>query len=226
MTSLPLKINQSSLHLNLTKSSTFDFLYQLRTLITSIRPREAVFPMSAPTRELGKLSIGSMSTQAQRQGGSVPYEAEAHSNSESEEESSSDEEASAPPSDGAAVRGTTGIPYNLSRLSQAARTRAIHGLKGEFAVDRCRAIRGGFDFDVTDHGRVRLIGGSLACSCQDFGREEGACRHIFVSFCYIREMRGPNPLLILLLFSVGCRPIAPRILPWSSPASRVHRGNR
>lgn len=144
--------------------------------------------MSAPTRELGMLSIGSMATQAQRQGNNVPYEAEAHSDSESEEESSSDEEASGPPPNAAVVRGTTGIPYDLSRLSQMAKSRAIHGLRGEFAVDRCRAIRGGFDFDVTDHGRVRLVEGSLACSCQDFARAEMACRHIYVSLGRIRQV--------------------------------------
>ncbi|EEP82903.1 predicted protein [Uncinocarpus reesii 1704] len=118
--------------------------------------------------------------ESQRRGPNAPYEAEGQSDTESEEEtSSSDDEVSGPSSNATIVRGTTSIPYNLSRLSQTARSRAIHGLRGEFAVDRCRATRGGFDFDVADHGRVRLIEGSMACSCKDFGQTNLACRHIY-----------------------------------------------
>ncbi|KMU80693.1 hypothetical protein CISG_08757 [Coccidioides immitis RMSCC 3703] len=120
-------------------------------------------PMSAPTRQLGKLSIGGMpTTRAQTQrGASVPYETEPRSDSESEEEtSSSDEEVPSQPI-ARVVRGSTNIPYDLGGLSPAARGRVMHGLKGEFVVDRCCATRRGFDFDVADHGRVGLNDGSL-----------------------------------------------------------------
>ncbi|WEW60070.1 hypothetical protein PRK78_005554 [Emydomyces testavorans] len=121
--------------------------------------------MSAPTRELGKLSIGRMPTtraQAQRQRGGASQAAENPADSESEEEvSSSNEEAPGTTSSAMVVRGSTGIPYDLSQLSQTARARAMHGLKGEYVVDRCRALGGGFDFDMADHGRVRLADKSL-----------------------------------------------------------------
>ncbi|EAS28770.3 uncharacterized protein CIMG_07516 [Coccidioides immitis RS] len=137
--------------------------------------------MSAPTRQLGKLSIGGMpTTRAQTQrGASVPYETEPRSDSESEEEtSSSDEEVPSQPI-ARVVRGSTNIPYDLGGLSPAARGRVMHGLKGEFVVDRCCATRRGFDFDVADHGRVGLNDGSLVCSCRDFGQTNLACRHIY-----------------------------------------------
>ncbi|KAF3481772.1 uncharacterized protein GIQ15_04531 [Arthroderma uncinatum] len=116
--------------------------------------------MSAPTKELGNLSLGSdMSAPhagSQRQGQKPPYDTEESSDSESEEESSSsDEESGSPSSAAVTVRGRSSITYDLRMLSQSARAKARHGLSGEFSVEKCRPIYGGgYDFHVVDHGRV------------------------------------------------------------------------
>lgn len=137
--------------------------------------------MSAPTEALGNLSIGGrMPTRAQT-GASIPEERD-HSDSESDEEnSSSDDDTTAPTGQPSIVRGNSTITYDLRQLPEGSKTRAIVGLTGKFAVDKCRAMRSGFDFDIADHGRVRLAEGPMVCSCRDFKKNNRACRHIFVS---------------------------------------------
>lgn len=143
--------------------------------------------MSAPTRQLGKLSIGenmpaTTRSQAPRQGESVPYQAEDSSESDPEEEEESDEPGS--PSSSFHVRGRSSIIYDIRQLSQVSKDRAVAGLKGQFAVNKCRPNYGGFDFQIADHGRVHLGEGPLTCSCREFESSAEACRHIFVSFTH------------------------------------------
>ncbi|KAK2868090.1 hypothetical protein FQN49_003176 [Arthroderma sp. PD_2] len=142
--------------------------------------------MSAPTKELGNLSLGSdmSATRAgsQGQGQKPPYDTEESSDSESEEEesSSSDEESGSPSSAAVTVRGRSSITYDLRILSQSARAKARHGLSGEFSVDKCRPIYGGgYDFHVVDHGRVYVGEGPMTCSCPGFRDSRVACRHVF-----------------------------------------------
>ncbi|KAL1957066.1 hypothetical protein VTO42DRAFT_6324 [Malbranchea cinnamomea] len=141
--------------------------------------------MSAPTRQLGKLSIGgnmpaTTRAQARRAGEDVPYHHDQSSSSDSdgdEQTSSGDESVS--PSPSALVYGRSTISYDLRQLSQAARARAISGLTAEYAVDKCRSTRSGFEFHVSDYGRIHLGQGPLTCSCREYGRAKEACRHIF-----------------------------------------------
>ncbi|KAI1911554.1 hypothetical protein LOZ39_002647 [Ophidiomyces ophidiicola] len=138
--------------------------------------------MSAPTRKLGKLSIGSMAggqPQRQTRQTASPYEARTQHESDTEAESSSSDEEAQGPAQTTVVRGSTNFPFDIGGLSQAARSRAVHGLRGEFVMDKCRSTRAGFEFDVADRGRIRLSDGSLACSCRDFQQTELACRHIY-----------------------------------------------
>jgi hypothetical protein len=79
------------------------------------------------------------------------------------------------------VEGRSAISYDLVRLSPILKARAISGLTGLYDVDKCRATRRGFDFQLADHGRVQLGHGPMKCSCPDFEKTEMACRHIFVS---------------------------------------------
>jgi hypothetical protein len=144
--------------------------------------------MSAPTRALGKLSIGrkmapTTRSQGRRQGEADPYQerpqSDDHNTDEEDDSSSSDESASPAPE--SLVHGKSTIAYDLRRLSEASRARAITGLTGDFGVEECRSNRAGFDFQVADHGRVHVGQGPLTCSCRDFERSREACRHIFVS---------------------------------------------
>lgn len=143
--------------------------------------------MSAPIKELGKLSIGrSMPTttrsQSHAQEPAVARSIEDSSDSDSEEEtSSSDGEDDNSRSEGT-VRGGSSITYDIRMLSKASKARAISGLTGGFVVDKCRPVRGGgIDFQVADYGRVHLSERPITCSCQDFQETNLACRHIFVS---------------------------------------------
>jgi hypothetical protein len=139
--------------------------------------------MSAPIKELGNLSIGGMPTtraQAQRR-----REKDDFPEGSSGGEPPGDE-GTPPLSPGAVstngyVEGRSAISYDLGRLSGISKARAISGLTGLYDVDKCRATRRGFDFQLADHGRVQLGQGPMKCSCSDFERTEMACRHIFVS---------------------------------------------
>ncbi|EFR01832.1 hypothetical protein MGYG_04831 [Nannizzia gypsea CBS 118893] len=150
--------------------------------------------MSAPTKELGNLSLGSdmsstrLGSQNQRQ--KPPYTTEDSSNSESEEESSSseseeeeeedDDDDDSPLSSAVTFPGKSSIVYDLQMLSRGAKAKARHGLSGEFSVDKCRPIYGGgYDFDIIDHGRVYVGEGPITCSCLDFQGSRIACRHIY-----------------------------------------------
>lgn len=150
--------------------------------------------MSAPTKLLGNLSLGSdmSSTRAgsQTQGQKPPYTTEESSDSESEEESSSSEgemeeegeEEENSPLYPVTFSGKSSIVYDLQMLSHSARAKARHGLSGEFSVDKCRPLYGGgYDFHVVDYGRVYVGEGPMACSCPDFQGSRIACRHIYVS---------------------------------------------
>ena len=140
--------------------------------------------MSAPTTQLGKLSIGenmpaTTRSQAHARHEAVPYQAEDSSDSDPEEEEEGEEPDS--PSPSFHVRGRSSISYDLRQLSQDLRNRAVVGLKGQFVVSKCRSSHGGFDFQIEDHGRVHLGEGPLTCSCREFESSAEACRHIFVS---------------------------------------------
>ncbi|KDB23551.1 hypothetical protein H109_04554 [Trichophyton interdigitale MR816] len=145
--------------------------------------------MSAPTKLLGNLSLGSdmSSTRAgsQNQGQKPPYTTDDSSDSESEEELSSsegeeEEEEENSPSSPVAFSGKSSIVYDLQMLSHSARAKARHGLSGEFSVDKCSPIYGGgYDFHVVDYGRVYIGEGPMACSCADFQGGRIACRHIY-----------------------------------------------
>ena len=151
--------------------------------------------MSAPTKLLGNLSLGSdmSSTRAgsQNQRQKPPYATEDSSDSESEEEPLSsegeeeeeeEEEEECSPSSPVTFSGTSSIVYDLQMLSHSARAKARHGLSGEFSVDKCRPIYGGgYDFHVVDYGRVYVGEGPMVCSCLDFQGSHIACRHIYVS---------------------------------------------
>ncbi|OAL70086.1 hypothetical protein A7D00_5615 [Trichophyton violaceum] len=149
--------------------------------------------MSAPTKLLGNLSLGSdMSSSragSQNQRQKPPYTTEDSSDSESEEEPLSsegeeeeeeEEEEEFSPSSPVTFPGKSSIVYDLQMLSHSVRAKARHGLSGEFSVDKCRPIYGGgYDFHVVDYGRVYVGEGPMVCSCLDFQGSHIACRHIY-----------------------------------------------
>lgn len=146
--------------------------------------------MSAPTKKLGKLSIGS--TRSQPHEDMEPRDPQNHpSESSSDDESSADEAgASGSPSSTRSliVEGESTITYDLRKLTSDVRTQAIAGLKGSFDVERCREKRGGYQFQLVDRGKIHIGEDVATCSCSDFDDEPNmACRHVFVSQPYTNE---------------------------------------
>ncbi|PGH35073.1 hypothetical protein GX50_02104 [[Emmonsia] crescens] len=138
--------------------------------------------MSAPTKQLGKLSIGgSMSnTRGQAERRDPAGDEEEYSADTSEEEvSEGEEEDNASSSAKSLVKGNSAILYNVAGLSGEVRARAVSGISGKFVVDKCHASQDGYDFQVLDHGRVHLGPGPMTCSCSEYGDRSKACRHIF-----------------------------------------------
>lgn len=140
--------------------------------------------MSAPTKKLGKLSIGS--NRSQHREAMEPRDPQNHSSDSSSDDESSADEAGAsgsPSSRSLIVEGESSITYDLRKLSSDVRTQAIAGLKGSFDVERCREKRGGYQFNLVDHGKVYVGEDVTTCNCADFDDEPNmACRHIFVSY--------------------------------------------
>ncbi|OJD15611.1 hypothetical protein AJ78_04131 [Emergomyces pasteurianus Ep9510] len=139
--------------------------------------------MSAPTKQLGKLSIGgSMSTtrgQAVRPdpaSGEAEYPADTSSEEEVFEGEGGD---TASRSAKSLIKGNSNILYSVGGLSEDVRARAVSGILGKFFVDKCRASQDGYDFQVLDHGLVHLGQGPMTCSCSEYGDGTKACRHIF-----------------------------------------------
>ncbi|KAG5301216.1 SWIM zinc finger family protein [Histoplasma ohiense] len=152
--------------------------------------------MSAPTKQLGNLSLGGrMSTtrgQAERRGAVDDEEENSASSSSGEEEV----EDSAPGSTKSLVTGNSAILYNVSGLSGEVRARALSGILGKFVVDKCRASQDGYDFQVLDHGLVHLGNGPMTCSCSEYGDGPKACRHIFWLVDQLHRLtlpKGPGP---------------------------------
>lgn len=151
----------------------------------------------------------------------VPYHRDVSSDdsSDNDEESSSSDEGdeSDSPAPSSLVRGQSMISYDLRRLSVPSRARAISGLTAEYAVDKCRSTRSGFEFQVSDHCRVHLGQGPLTCSCLEYGRSKEACRHIFVS------CRNIIPVWIVHFANdaeVARRPTSSLGPPWPSVSRR------
>ena len=148
--------------------------------------------MSAPTKRLGKLSIGAdmPTTRSHSREGMEPRDPRKTclSDSSSDEESSADEAVVGPASGSPSsirsliVEGQSTITYDLRKLSSDTWPRAVAGLKGSFDVERCRERRDGYDFQLADRGRVHIAADGATCTCSDFQDDSGtACRHIFVS---------------------------------------------
>lgn len=125
-----------------------------------------------------------------RRAGQVPYHRDESSDDDSDdgEDSSTDDSSSEDDGDdsdsqasSSVVRGRSTISYDLRQLSGSSRARAISGLTAEYAVQKCRSTRNGFEFQVFDQGRVQVGQGPLTCSCVEHGRSMEACRHVFVS---------------------------------------------
>ncbi|KAK2793090.1 hypothetical protein FQN52_002238 [Onygenales sp. PD_12] len=141
--------------------------------------------MSAPTKQLGKLSIGgSMPTtrgQVQGEPAATRPEDDLEDSSSDDEVSNSEEEDAGGSSPPPLVDGNSGITYNIGPLPRELRSRAIAGLTGlKFRVDVCRTTRSGLEFQVADHGKVFLgQQGPMTCNCLDFRQSRDACRHIF-----------------------------------------------
>ncbi|KAK2750141.1 hypothetical protein FQN57_004637 [Myotisia sp. PD_48] len=142
--------------------------------------------MSAPTEELGQLSIkGTMPTtrsQSQREVSNVPYTVEEPESDSDEETSSDEDEEGDQTTDNIMVAGHFGLQYDLGRLPENCQPQAIQGLQGEFAVDQCKPNREtGYQFQVVDRGDVCVGEGAmpLKCSCERFLQTNSACRHIY-----------------------------------------------
>lgn len=141
--------------------------------------------MSAPTKKLGKLSIGASRSQTRE--AMEPRDPQQEYSSDSSEDDSSSDEAGASGSPSSTrsliVQGGSTITYDLRKLSSDVRAQAIAGLKGTFDVEKCREKRGGYDFQLVDRGKVHIAEDAATCTCSDFEDDENmACRHIFVSY--------------------------------------------
>ncbi|PGH00534.1 hypothetical protein GX51_05749 [Blastomyces parvus] len=139
--------------------------------------------MSAPTKQLGKLSIGGRMSysrgQAERRGRADDEEEHSADSSSEDEVSEGEAEGTASGSAKALVKGNSAIVYNVARLSGDVRARAMSGILGKFVVEKCRASEEGYDFQVLDHGLVHLGQGPMTCSCSEYADGTKACRHIF-----------------------------------------------
>ncbi|EEQ91862.1 hypothetical protein RJZ56_000860 [Blastomyces dermatitidis] len=139
--------------------------------------------MSAPTKQLGKLSIGGRMSSARGQPerlGRADDEEEHSADTSSEEEVSEGEgEGTASGSAKSLVKGNSAILYNVAGLSGDVRARAMSGILGKFIVEKCHASEDGYAFQVLDHGLVHLGHGPMTCSCSEYGDGTKACRHIF-----------------------------------------------
>jgi hypothetical protein len=188
--------------------------------------------MSAPTKRLGKLSIGadtSTSRSHPREGMEPRDPKQGYpSDSSSDEESSSDEAVlgpvtGSPSSIRSLVEGQSTITYDLRKLSSDTRPKAVAGLKGSFDVERCRERRDGYDFQLADRGRVHINSDGASCTCSDFQDEPGvACRHIFVSTLAstVFSIMGSrmNSHSDKYVISVACGPASPRSSAKTAPS--------
>ena len=105
-------------------------------------------------------------------------------------------EPSTGPPPATAIRGHTGLLYDIRQLSSNAQVSAAHGLQSEyFMVDISRKhefidTTHYFAFQLREAESVRVFdptGGSerrVSCTCEEFGRNRGTavCAHIYVSF--------------------------------------------
>jgi hypothetical protein len=141
--------------------------------------------MSAPTRQLHRLSIGGdvdvpvMNSQAEE--GSA-----AMNSSSGESRSGGDESAGL-----STVQANSGIVYDLARLDGDSEARALVGLTSQFDVVGCRAIPAGYDFQLSERPRIHIGSDAYTCTCSTFsGHPEMACQHIFVSCTYLLPIRS------------------------------------
>lgn len=150
--------------------------------------------MSAPTKQLGQLSIDDNMTpltraEVQRRASVTP--AQLHEAPVAEEESSSEEEEDEDDEEGEEeeesslpllLRGASTISYDVRNLSPIARSRADAGLRGEFALEQCRRTSNrDYEFRINERGRVRIGQTGTSCSCSEFS-DGHACKHIYVSY--------------------------------------------
>ncbi|KAK2768730.1 hypothetical protein FQN54_000586 [Arachnomyces sp. PD_36] len=171
--------------------------------------------MSAPTKKLGKLSIGASRSQ-NREGMEPRDPQQEYTSDSSDEDSSSDEGAgSGSPSSmrSVIVQGSSTISYDLRKLSSDVRAQAIAGLKGSFDVEKCREKRGGYAFQLVDRGKVHIAEDSASCTCSDYEEDDNmACRHIFWLVDQLhRGLLPQRPPQGVLLADSGFCPSFPRI---------------
>ncbi|KAJ5902279.1 hypothetical protein N7495_002807 [Penicillium taxi] len=147
--------------------------------------------MSPPTRQLNRLSIG------------------AETMSEARAQSTDDEGGYA---SGSAVRGRSGITYDLSNLDSDAKARALVGLTRDLEVVNCSASPAGYEFQIIEHPRVYLSEDSYTCTCPTFQRRpDVACHHIFGVIDQVRGCIDSRPSTSVTLTKDGHPQLTPRI---------------
>ncbi|KAJ5291867.1 hypothetical protein N7478_001118 [Penicillium angulare] len=187
--------------------------------------------MSAPTRQLNRLSIGqnmsgtgaqsTNTTRSEREDPSDDNESDRENDSSSltgsesdsgdDDGGSSDEEQE--PSGRSTVRARSGITYDLSSLDGESGPNALVGLKSQFDVVNCRGSDHGYDFQLLDRAHVHVGSDSTTCTCSTFkAMPQVACQHIFWVLDQLHSHFHPNPSAARAVLSRDGRPqVRPRI---------------
>ncbi|KAJ5096943.1 hypothetical protein N7456_007664 [Penicillium angulare] len=190
--------------------------------------------MSAPTRQLNRLSIGqnmpetrAQSTRTTRTGREDPSDDDesdrendsssatgSESGSDDDDDGgSSDEEQEQESSGRSTFRARSGITYDLSSLDAESGPNALVGLKSQFDVVNCRGSDHGYDFQLLDRAHVHVGSDSTTCTCSTFkARPQVACQHIFWVLDQLHSHFHPNPSAARAVLSRDGRPqVRPRI---------------
>lgn len=159
--------------------------------------------MSAPTKQLHKLSIGGnmpdRRAQAERRAAGAGSHRSSDDDDDSElmqlsgeseqaeggdeDEDEDEEEDMTESSQSSTLQARSGITYDLVHLDPDSEARALLGLTGRFDVIHCESTQTGYDFRLSERPQVHIGSDTYTCTCSAYqNRPDVACQHIFVSF--------------------------------------------
>ncbi|KAE8152573.1 hypothetical protein BDV25DRAFT_127901 [Aspergillus avenaceus] len=111
-----------------------------------------------------------------------------------------------------ALRGQSGITYDLANLGPESGARAFVGLTTRFVVVVCYRTETGFDFLLSDQPRVHIDSNGATCTCSTFATRPVACQHIFWLVDQLHGCLTPRiPVFNVPLSSDGQSPALARI---------------